>query len=242
MVAHQAVWVEICLISLLISYIFCASSELVNSSSSISFKLELLIVFPLRKLSFDTFFDIFGLFTVFSDVAFASLLKAKTFCVHFRSFSANDTPCGLVEITRTFFDFPYWKLFSRLNVVVVVVWLYDKLFDSCRDENLTTDSEGWRDRSIINWGRSPLLQAKFPTSVLRESLIWIISREFSGIMKLLRLNVVIWCPGSRAPNFKVKALKLLLICDFFTEGVRLKQWTTSVNWNRYEEKKAEKNH
>lgn len=146
MVAHQEVFVDDkCRISLFTSNIIWASSELVNSSSSTSFKLELLIVFPLPILSTDAFFLIFALSSVVGVDDFASVLKIRTFCVHFLSFSANEVCllCATVDfshdLTQPILELAHLRLLSRLKVVVVVWRLHEKLIGSYGVSNFTTD-------------------------------------------------------------------------------------------------------
>lgn len=138
-VAHQEVWVAKCRISLLTSNIFWASSELVNSSSSISFRLELLIVFPLLMLSFDAFLIIVFFLSAVVDSC-TSDLNVRTFCVHFFSLWANDSltisrfSIFSHGIIRTFFKLLRLtllsRLLSRLSVVDAVCWLHEKFTGS----------------------------------------------------------------------------------------------------------------
>lgn len=207
MVAHQEV--EECRISLFSFCIIWASSVLVNSSSSISFKLELLIVFPLRMLSFDGFF----LMAAFSSAIVGGLvsdLNVRTLWVHFLNLCASVlflvshsflTGAFSFLIARIFFRL---TLLSRLKFDVVVCWLHEKFTVSYDGVSLTTDGHEWS--IITNADMSSALQAKFLTSsMFRFALNGIISLVFCDAMKWFRLSVVIRAV-SMAPNFNVNAL------------------------------------
>lgn len=133
-------------ISLLISFIMWASSEPVNSSSSISFRLELLMV-PLLMLSSETFFFIFTFPSEF-DVVNDELTSVLKINVHLLRVSANEffrlsggrlTGSFSLELGRPFFGLTQWRLLSRLSVVVDVCWLQEKFIGSLDGFSLTAD-------------------------------------------------------------------------------------------------------